>query len=319
MKKKIMFYLLIFLVAVFAIIVVFTAWLIFDENLRNPVKVLQREYEVKEVAAADEYIIRIGNIERLYKDMMMTAGDEDSIRFTISMPKVMTEESIPLVFIMGGLEIGRNSLKYIPEHGNNILIAYEYPYSPKYWYDGMAIEQIPLIRNAVLSAPAQMAAVITWAAKQKWADPDRINLLGYSFGALFVPSVHHLTQEKGLKIHSTILAYGGTNINQLLNNNLKMKPEWVKSITAYFASKAIWPVDPAWHLPKLQGQFLVINGDHDHQIPKLSSENMRKLTPEPKTIITLNEGHMHPDKPELTAKIIDISRKWLSEMKTVNP
>ncbi|MGD9898109.1 MAG: alpha/beta hydrolase family protein [Calditrichaceae bacterium] len=319
MNKKIMSYLLIFFIAVFAIIVIFTAWLILDEKLRDPVKILQRDFEINEITEASRYMIPIGNTERFYKDMVMTAGNRDTIRFTISMPHLMPEEPLPLIFIMGGLEIGRNSLKYIPEHGNNILIAYEYPYSPKYWYDGMDIEQIPVIRNAVIQAPAQMAAVISWAAKQTWADREKINLLGYSFGALFVPAVQHLSQNDEIIIRSTILAYGGADIYRLLNNNLKIKPEWVKSITAYLASKAIWPVEPALHLPNLKGKFLVINGDQDHQIPSISSEKMRMLTPEPRTIITLNEGHMHPDKPELTAKIIDISRKWLSEMKTVNP
>ena len=45
---------------------------------------------------------------------------------------------------------------------------------------------------------------------------------------------------------------------------------------------------------------------------------LHQLTPQPKTVVILDKGHMHPRKPELTRELVKISREWLLERGLVN-
>ncbi len=81
----------------------------------------------------------------------------------------------------------------------------------------------------------------------------------------------------------------------------------------------IRPLEPRFHVQALTGEFLVVNGKLDKQIPFAKALEFQALVPEPKTVINLNEGHMHRRKPELTQKLIIISRDWLLERGLANP
>jgi fermentation-respiration switch protein FrsA (DUF1100 family) len=102
-------------------------------------------------------------------------------------------------------------------------------------------------------------------------------------------------------------------------NNLRFLSDFPRTVVAWTASAAIYPVEPALHLPYLKGEFLVINGRNDHQIPESCWQKFQQLTPKPKTVMVLDAGHMHPNKPELTLRVIEISRQWLLERNAINP
>ena len=165
--------------------------------------------------------------------------------------------------------------------------------------------EIAAIRKAVLLVPSQMLAVMRWVLDQEWADPKRYSLLGYSFGAMFVPAVQRYAQANALEIPTTVIAYGGTDVYRLLMSNIKITPMWVRSALGYLAAKAIWAIEPALHLPYLEGQFLIINGKYDTQIPESSWRNLQKITPPEKTIINLETDHMRPSRPET-----DCQTRW---------
>jgi hypothetical protein len=289
------------------------------EYLRNPISALDRGVARTSYFRADSFEIKQVNEKRKYVDVVLFEEKLDSIRITISFPYLLKKAKLPVILILGGLDIGRESLVYIPKHGNNILIAYQYPYSPRYWYDGTAFNQIPVIRESVLKVPAQVVEVIKWVSYQSWCDSTRFSTLGYSFGAMFVPAILHLAQEQRLNRGYTILAYGGADIFNMLRSNLKFLNPISRFLVAFFASTSIRPVEPVLHLPHLKGNFLLINGKDDELIPKVCWEKFQALTPEPKNIRNLNEGHMNPAKKELTSKVISISHDWLLEQGVINP
>lgn len=316
-KSKLIFYGILILLAIFLLTITF--WYIYI-HWRDPIKLLDHAYNDIRLVDKKSYVMMMGGGERrIYKDMALFARQLDTIRITISFPENMTDRQLPVVFIMGGLEIGRKSLSYINRHGQNVLISYEYPYSPEYWYDGMPLFEIIQIQKAVLAVPAQMTAIMDWTLQQAWADSSRIHVLGYSFGAIFVPAVQHLVQSKNIKIKSTILAYGGANIQQLLMINLKIEPQWLKTLSAFLAAHSIRAVEPELHLPYLKGRFFIINGKYDKQIPVQSYRQMQKLTPQPKTIKNLEAGHLHPRNPDLIRQVVNLSKEWLLQNGCINP
>lgn len=289
------------------------------QYLRNPLKVLDRPFQHPQLVADSTYVVHNETEIRQYHDISLTAGKSDTIRMTISLPAPLPSTPCPVLIILGGLEVGRESLKYIKYHGNNVLIAYQYPYSPTYWYQGTAFSEIPAIRQAVLSVPSQVNALVRWSSQQSWADGNPPKLLGYSFGALFLPAIYHLAQEKEIRLGAGVLAYGGANIYKILKANLTKIIEPVRTLVAWVASAALRPMEPSMHLPSLENRFLVMNGKEDDQIPVPSWQELHRLAPVGSTILLLNEGHMHPRKPDLTERLVHISRQWLLVQGVINP
>ncbi|MEJ2637123.1 MAG: dienelactone hydrolase family protein [Calditrichia bacterium] len=300
------------------VVLVIAAWATY-QHLRDPLAALDRGSPDLRVVRQHAYPVALEDENRTYIDFTLSAEGLDSLRITVSLPAHPVPDGIPSLVILGGLEIGRESLQYVPAHGSNALIAYEYPYSPRYWYDGTPLTQVPVIRQSVLKVPAQVEAVLRWALQQPWSDHQRISLLGYSFGAMFVPAVNHLAASHQSPPAATVIAYGGADIFRLLKANFKFLPPLPRYAVAWLASTAIQPVEPEAHLPHMQGTFLVINGKQDHQIPQNCWKKLQSLTPEPKTVMVLDAGHMNPAKPDLTRKLVTISRQWLLDLNAINP
>ena len=256
--------------------------------------------------------------ERIYHAITVENRQQIEIRFLMSMPAIIPDEGLPVVLILGGLEVGKYTLKYIPDPGQNIIVTYQYPYHPEYWYKGSAVEQIPIIRSSVLTVPSQVLSLIKWISYQEWAENSRITVTGYSFGALFMPAIYRLAAHNHIPINYGVIAYGGSDLYQLLVTNMTNFDQPLRSLFSWLAAIALRGIEPAAHAPFMRAEFLVINGTLDHQIPEDSWRELHLLIPEPKTTIILEEGHMHPRKVELTRRLVKLSHKWLIEKGVAN-
>ncbi|NIP81969.1 MAG: hypothetical protein GWM90_23215, partial [Gemmatimonadetes bacterium] len=188
---------------------------------------------------------------RVFRELTYAAGEAGTIQFTTSRPAATTDRSLPLIVILAGLRTGRESLGYLDWHGPNLLVGYEYPYSRETWYQSARFDQVPAIRRAVLDVPWQ----VTWIADRLADDPavdrTRTALLGYSFGALFVPATQRLAAGSGRPFQAAILAYGGTDIQALLEANLDVGPAPLRRALAWTAASLLHPMEPGHHLPHL--------------------------------------------------------------------
>ena len=303
---------------VFLLLIIFALWVGY-QRWRDPLAALDSEVIFLEKVSEKQTPVELLTENRIYSDVTFYSRELDSIHVTISLPDSIPVEGLPIMIVLGGLEIGRESLKYIPAQGQNIVIAYQYPYHPRYWYDKSKITQIPAIQAAVMKVPAQVVALADWAKQQFWSDKKRVSVLGYSFGAFFLPAIYHLADHHQLNLGPAVMAYGGVDIYAVLMNNLKFVSAFPRMIVAWTAASAIYPMEPSLHLPYLKGEFLVINGRTDHQIPEVCWQKFQQLTPKPKTVMILDAGHMHPSKPELTLRVVEISRQWLLERNAINP
>ncbi len=318
MKKYLKNFLLILFILLILIFVSIIIWLVYQFE-REPVSALDKGEFVPTVVSEQTEKIALHDENRYYSDFLLHHQNIDTVSITVSLPETIPEGGLPVVIILGGLEIGRKSLSYIPVQRDNVLISYEYPYSPEYWYDNTKITQIPIIRKAVLAVPAQVEAVARWALKQSWSDHSRISILGYSFGALFVPAVYHLADEHELTLGPAVIAYGGVDISNILRHNLRNMSPVLRQMVGWTAAASIYPVEPALHVSHLNKDVLLINGEGDNQIPENSWRRLHQLVPEPKTIITMDAGHMHPQNRDLTRELIRISTRWLLERNAINP
>ncbi len=289
------------------------------ERTRNPVTALNID-PGRIITKVDTTLTsRFLSEDREYRHIILSTEHIGNIEAYISFPLIRYVEKMPVIIVLGGLEIGIFNFRYISEPGNNTIIIYQYPYKTDQWRNNSAISQIPIIRRKIFEVPAQLLSLVDWIKQQSWADTDRINVSGYSFGSFFVPAIYHLDDLKGQQLAPGVIAYGGVDIYQLLMTNIKKTFLPIKMLGSWIAATAIYPIEPALHLPKMKNEFLIINGTLDDQIPESSWRRLHQLTPEPKTIMILEEGHMHPRKPELTLKLVNLSKKWLRERKVINP
>ena len=278
-------------------------------------KPLSEQFIINTSALEEDFLPK----ERTYQEVLLKSKNQSEIKFLVSMPENIPEQGLPVIIILGGLEVGKYTLKYIPDPGNNIIISYQYPYHPEYWYQGSVIEQLPLIRSSVLIVPTQVLSLIRWIGNQEWADDEKITVTGYSFGALFVPAIYRLAAQHHIPLKFGVIAYGGVNLYQLMKTNMTTISQPFRSIFSWFGAVALRGIEPAVHTPHMRAEFLVINGTQDHQIPEESWRELHQLIPDPKTVVILEEGHMHPRKIDLTQRLVKLSHKWLISKGMANP
>jgi len=289
-----------------------------SQHLTDPLEYINQPVEDLVVVRDSVFVVDFLPKQRKYHDLILTDTNHHDISCLISIPSNIPEGGLPVVIILGGLEVGQYTLKYIPDPGQNIIIIYQYPYHPEYWYKGSAIKELPLIRRSVLSVPYQVLALRNWITKQQWSDDNRITITGYSFGAIFMPAIYRLALQYGISLKYGVIAYGGVNICQLLHTNMTKLSEPLRSVFSWLAATAIRGIEPSYHASYLQGEFLIINGTKDHQIPEENWRELHHLIPEPKTIVILEEGHMHPRKIDLTQRLVKISHEWLTQKGVAN-
>lgn len=249
---------------------------------------------------------------RNYEDVILNCGKNGDALFTISLPEEIPAEGLPCILIVGGLKTGRESLEFVPDHGKYALVAYEYSDMLKRLHKVNVLWHLYAVRKAALEVPPELIGILKYLYQQPWINRDPISLMGYSFGATYMPVTYVKAEEEGLKLGPGVLCYGGAGIYCLFKANLPL-PKILKDPVASMAAATFKPIDPILYAPKMKGNFLILNGIYDSQIPLDCAKRLQDLVPEPKTIINLKTEHMHPKNMELNLRLINISRKWLDE------
>ena len=296
------------------------AWSVW-ERTRDPLAVIQRRLGHIDATQDSTYTVVTASGEtRRFVDMLLQTGSGESIVCTLSLPSDLAPggEKLPVVLILGGLSSGRMSLKYVQVHGRNVLVGYQYPYTQGTWYENAGPGEIPRIRRAVHAVPAQCSALVEWIQQQPWADAGRVQLLGYSFGALFTPAALRVMQADHLTIPTATIAFGGADLGAIGAQNIG-GPRGARKLVVWLAASALRPIEPELHLPHLRGEFLLISGTHDAMIPVRCAQRLQDLTPDPKTIVNLDAEHLDPRRPEQMQLVVQINRTWLLERGAVNP
>lgn len=241
------------------------------------------------------------------------------IRITLSLPDPTPAARLPVVVLLGGLRTGCENISYVKAPGRNVLVGFEYPIPRKVERSWSLPFKLSELRRQVLSVPGQVVALLEWLHAQPWADPVRGSVIGVSLGALYLPSIQHLAQTHGIGLKHLIIAYGGVDIGAMVANRLTYGPAWARRAIGAFVAASLRPVEPALHLPKLKGEFLLIGASGlDKYIPACSIERLYDLTPEPKTVLMLKGGHFRGRKTEIAARVVEVAGIWLSECGAVN-
>jgi hypothetical protein len=92
-------------------------------------------------------------------------------------------------------------------------------------------------------------------------------------------------------------------------------------LLAFGAECIFRPIEPAQHLPHLQGHFLIITGADDTIISEEASSRLVELTPMPKQLIRLPGSHIGTgsERQLVIDSAIETTRNWLIAEGAINP
>jgi hypothetical protein len=243
---------------------------------------------------------------RIFENMAFL---EEDIHFCLSLPSNLKNQKLFCIIVMAGLETGQKNLQYISNMGDYAFIGFEYPSiikSKKYH-----ILDLLKIRRKFLKIPKDILKIVNYAKNSPWSN-KKVSIAGFSFGAMFVPAIYHLAQKENVLLGPGIIAYAGADLYPIFYTNFKgSKP--MRMIKASIASLILKPLKPSSHLPYLKGDFLIINGKRDKNIPFEQAKKLQRLTPYPKTIVNLEEEHLGPETTKILKEINEICKKWMDE------
>ena len=151
--------------------------------------------------------------------------------------------------------------------------------------------------------------LVDYMAEHPAVDPDRIYLVGASYGAITGATVAAL--DKRLK--AAILVYGGGDFSTMLNAReiQNMAGPIVPALQA-LAEWYLGPADPVKHIGKISPRpVLIQNGRNDRLIATEAAEALHNAAREPKTIKWYDSDHL---LTEATIRmVLEDALAWLKE------
>lgn len=210
---------------------------------------------------------------------------------------------LPVFIVLGGKQTGKEAVNYVTDLDDAIVLALDYPYEPRRSYSiGDVIEDLPKVRRAMLDMVPAVKLVVDHLSQMALVDTNRIVLVGYSFGAPFVPSMMAVDP----RIDVAVMAYGGANVSSLVHHNVR-RTEGAAFSAAIGA--AAWvllrPIEPLRFAEDISPRYaLMINGTEDERIPRENVDALWTALGEPKERVWIESAHVHPTNVELTRTII---------------
>jgi alpha/beta superfamily hydrolase len=294
------------------------AWATWERN-RDPFSAIDRDLGSLAVLQESSYaFITDSGEQRTIREVTLQSATGEQMRIALSLPRRQQAGPLPVLVILGGFASGRQSLNYVPEHGDNVLVGYEYPYRERSLKLGQVPGEVLAVRRAVIHVPAQVVALTRWLHAHEWADAQRTSLLGFSFGGFFVPSIWRVAERQDMRFAAVSMGFAGVDVDALLGRNLKLQPDWMRHCVAWLAATCIHVVEPRRHVGHLSGNVLVINGAQDEMIPMSSALRLQEMVPKPKTIVNLDTDHLNRRNPALVRRVATITQDWLAERDLLN-
>lgn len=217
----------------------------------------------------------------------------------------------PAVVLLGGKATGKYAVDYAPGIDDVIIVAPDYPYEPRPSYSLTEfLADIPSIRRALLDMVPSVMLVLDYLCTRSDVDSARIVLLGYSFGAPFVPCV--IANDRRPAVGAMV--YGGGDLRSLIRHNVRRYEGPVMStLVGAAGGMLLHPLEPLRYAGQMSPvPLLMINGTVDEQIPRENAEMLFAAAREPKEIVWIESRHVNPRNAELTRRIIETLRERLA-------
>ncbi|MFQ5769000.1 MAG: alpha/beta hydrolase family protein [bacterium] len=237
-------------------------------------------------------------------------GNEKGTRigFLLQKPR-NSEKRLPAVVILGGIDIGKETLSYLDEKGSVLIAAMGYPYDLRK-VESFSLKATFAIREAVFNTVAGTMLVMDYLRRKTNIDTNRVTLVGYSFGAPFVPSIMSLDR----RYKAAAFIYGGGDLGFLIGNYLRDQFGILGRPLGELAGLLIRPIEPFLYIQDIAPHpFVMIQGTHDSFFPPNNAKKLFNKAGVPKELIWIQSSHMAPWKKDLLKQIISTLKDWLTK------
>jgi len=219
----------------------------------------------------------------------------------------------PAIVLLGGKATGKHAVDYAVDTPGLIVVAVDYPYEPRDTYSVPTFAaDLPAMRAAVLAMPPSVMLVNDYLRTRPDVDTARIIMLGYSFGAPFVP----VTVANDRRWAAAAMVQGGGNLRRLIAHNVaRHEGGAAGTVAGALGAMLLRPMEPLDNIGRVAPIPLVmINGTRDELVPASCAQELHAAAGEPKRIVWLDAAHVNPREPALHRRIIATLRAELAAL-----
>ena len=198
---------------------------------------------------------------------------------------------LPAVFILAGVETGRESLDLIDDRDDLLLVSMNYPRREELALSGLGLVLAPyVLRRMAFDSLEGGVLALDYLSRRTDVDQERIILLGVSFGSPIIVALG----ARDPRADAVVLIYGGGDLGGLARTNLREKPWWVPGWIIPPAVRAfLGEFEPLAHVEKVAPRyFLMVSSRQDEMFPPSSALALYGRARDPKKLIWYETGHL---------------------------
>jgi hypothetical protein len=245
-------------------------------------------------------------------DVTLVSDNGFQVRARVRSPNLQDGIRRPAVIMMGGYKGGRAVVE-IPDSASGLVLAsVEYPYDPRNRPRGRAwLWRFPGVRRAMLDTPPAILLLAQYLYVREDVDPDRVTILGASFGAPFAVAAAATDR----RIAGVALVHGGGDIESLVTGVLEGN---VPARTVPFVSRLIAlglaPLEPTKYAGMIAPRpLLMINATDDETIPRESALALYHAARRPKRIVWDATRHVSVSERDIIEELLNETLAWMRE------
>jgi hypothetical protein len=214
----------------------------------------------------------------------------------------------PLFLILGGYRTGERAAELVQETRGAVVAAMGYPYAGPLDVRGLGIvPHLPEIRRAILDTPPALQVALDYLLSLPNVDPDRVELVGVSFGAFLAPVAAALDT----RVTRLWLVHGAGNPRKVLEHGLRNSvPHTVPRVLLAAAAHVVFAgprLAPERWLPAVAPRpVVIINTADDERLPREAVAALYASALEPREQIWLSGPHVHPNREDVVSELMGV-------------
>jgi len=215
------------------------------------------------------------------------------------------------ILVLGGVGTGKNAVRLTGSIPGALLLSVDYPLKAKLPGDDLLAKAVGL--KAIVDGTAESLPAVALARRYLGSVQgiERVVIVGVSLGVPFAAILGAMEERPA----AVALLYGGGEVDRIVERALPIRPLGLRQFTGKLLGRLPAPLDPVRFAGKIApAPLLLVNDPGDPRIPAESVDALRRAAREPAKIVSLEGGHVLPEKEELLARVVTETRAWLSEL-----
>ncbi len=230
----------------------------------------------------------------------------------------------PVILVFGGFQDAARVLELIDLKRDVMLASFDYPFTPpkEPFQFPKSLKYLPQAKATIWNTLEGIELLINKLKKKSEVNPEKINILGASFGAPF--AVYAAAKSQDLK--GLIIIHGFGKIKEVIQHQAEKKLTLKFGSFAKVLSSAA--AQTSWRyvgLPEIESKaktltntqkVLMIQAENDERIPKhiqLSLKSAIQSSNAKLKYETISGGHLAPNQPKKIKKLLNKVTQWMDQ------